>query len=248
MDKLLEKVNIMEISIKRFNHRISCVEQAVDDIKSEVNDMKRLKASIEKVDKLKVQVETFFNNFSKKLDNLYTIVQENHQRNRKENLKNETYSKRFNILIHGLKEQDSNVWESREETEKTVHKFFYNALNIKNSENIKFADIHRMPKQSVLKNGKKIQRSIIIKLTNLFDKQLIYKSLKNLKLYNNELNLTSRLPGYIYVTDHLPIEMLQQKKKLLPLFNKANQEGKRTSWKVVADEYCLYIDGINVNV
>ena len=67
-------------------------------------------------------------------------------------------------------------------------------------------------------------------------------------MYNNELNLKLRLPGYIYVIDHLPIEMLQQKKKLLPLFNKARQEGKRASWKVVADEYCLYIDGINVNV
>ena len=73
MDKLLEKVNMMEISIKRFNDRISSVEQAVDDI-SEVYDMKRLKASIEEVDKIKVQVETFSNNFSKKLDNLYTIV------------------------------------------------------------------------------------------------------------------------------------------------------------------------------
>ena len=36
--------------------------------------------------------------------------------------------------------------------------------------------------------------------------------------------------------------MLQQKKKLLPLFNKARQKGKRVSWKVVADEYCFYID------
>ena len=126
--------------------------------------MKRLKASIEEVDKIKVQVETFSNNFSKKLDNLYTIVQENHQRNRKENLKNESYTKRFNILIHGLKERDSNVWEIREKTEKIVREFFHNALNIKNSENIKFADIHHMPKQPVLKNGKKIQRPIIVKL------------------------------------------------------------------------------------
>ena len=151
-------------------------------------------------------------------------------------------------MIHGLKEQDSNVWETREKTEKTVREFFHNALNINNSDNIKFTDIHRMPKQPVLKNGKKIQRPIIVKLTYLFDKQLIYKSLKNLKLYNNELNLKPRFPGYIYVTDHLPIEMLQQKNKLLLLFNKARQEGKRTSWKVVADEYRLYIDGINVNV
>ena len=67
-------------------------------------------------------------------------------------------------------------------------------------------------------------------------------------MYNNELNLKPRLSGYIHATDHLPIEMLQQKKKLLPLFNKARQEGKRASCKVVADEYRLYIDEINVNV
>ena len=157
MNELLEKVNIMEISIKRFNDRISSVEQAVDDIKSEVNDMKCLKAFIEEVDKLKFQIEMFSNNFGKKLDNLYTIIQENQQRNRKENLKNEEYSKRFNILIYGLKEQDSSIWETREKTEKTVREFFHNALNIKNSENIKFADIYHMPKQLVLKNGKKIQ-------------------------------------------------------------------------------------------
>ena len=77
MDELLENVNIMKITIKRFNNRISSVEQAVDDIKSEVNDMKHLKASVEEVDKLKVQIETFSNNFGKKFDNLYTIIQEN---------------------------------------------------------------------------------------------------------------------------------------------------------------------------
>ena len=193
MDELLEKVNIMEISIKRFNNRISPVEQAVNDIKSEVNDMKRLKASIEEVDKLKVQIETFSNNFGKKFNNLYTFVQENQQLNGRKNLKNEAYSKSFNILIHGLKEHNSSVWETRENQSNSASTFFHNALSIKNSENIKFADIHRMPQHPVQKNGKKIQRPIIIKLTNLFDKQLIYKSLKNLKLYNNKLNLKTRL-------------------------------------------------------
>ena len=77
MDELLDKVNIMENSIKRFKDRISSEEQAVHDIESEVNAMKRVKASIEEVDKIKVQVETFSNNFSKKLDNLYTFVQKN---------------------------------------------------------------------------------------------------------------------------------------------------------------------------
>ena len=87
MDELLEKVNIMEISIKRFNDRISSVEQAVNDIKSEVNDMKCLKVSIEEADKLKALIETFSNNFGKKLDSLYTFVQENQQLNRRENQK-----------------------------------------------------------------------------------------------------------------------------------------------------------------
>ena len=66
MNELLQKVNMMEISIKRFNDRISSVEQAVDDTKSEVNDMKLLEVSIEEIDKIKVQVETFPNNFSKR--------------------------------------------------------------------------------------------------------------------------------------------------------------------------------------
>ena len=74
IDELLEKVNIIEISIKRFNDKISSVEQAINDIKSEVNDMKGLKASIEEDDKLKVQIETFSNNFGKKLNDLYTFV------------------------------------------------------------------------------------------------------------------------------------------------------------------------------
>ena len=54
---------------------------------------------------------------------------------------------------------------------KAVVNFFIMHLTLRI--NIKFADIHRMPKQPVLKNGKKIQRPIIIKLTHLFDKQLI---------------------------------------------------------------------------
>ena len=84
---------------------------------------------------------------------------------------------------------------------KIVREFFHNALSI-NSKNIKFADIHRIPQHPVQTNAKKIQRPTIIKLTNLFDKQLIYKSLKNLKLYNNKWNLKPRFPGYIFLTDH----------------------------------------------
>ena len=124
--------------------------------------MKRVKASIEDVDILKVQVETLPNNFGKKLGNLYIFVQENQQLYRNENLKNELYSKRFNILIHGQKEHNSHVWEAKERTKNIVHEFFQNALCIKNSETIKFADIHRLP-LPLLRNSKKIQGPTITK-------------------------------------------------------------------------------------
>ena len=44
-----------------------------------MNKMKHVKASTEEVHKPKVQFDTFSNNFGKKLDNLYTFVQENQQ-------------------------------------------------------------------------------------------------------------------------------------------------------------------------
>ena len=45
--------------------------------------------------------------------------------------------------------------ETRERTEIVVRKFFHNALSIKNSENIKFADIHCMPQPLYKKMVKK---------------------------------------------------------------------------------------------
>ena len=36
-----------------------------------------------------------------------------------------------------------------------------------------------------------------------------------------------------------------QKKRLLPLHKKARQEGKKATWKIMGDEYQLYIDGVD---
>ena len=39
-----------------------------------------------------------------------------------------------------------------------------------------------------------------------------------------------------------------QKKRLLPLFQKAKQEGKKAIWKLAGDEYELYVDGVKTVV
>ena len=90
--------------------------------------------------------------------------------NNKITLKNETYSKRFNVLIHGIKEKSGNVWETKEETAKLENDFLSNALLIEYPDAIKLADIHTLPQHPVVRNNRKVVRPIIIKLTNSFDK------------------------------------------------------------------------------
>ena len=77
---------------------------------------------------------------------------------------NELYSKKFNLLIYGIKENEQNVWETKADPEKLVYDFMRDALLLKNPKTIKFADIHRLLQHSVFKSGDgKATRPIIIK-------------------------------------------------------------------------------------
>ena len=80
-------------------------------------------------------------------------------------------------------------------------------------------------------------------MTNAFGKQLILNNLKRLKEYNETLNLEPKNPGYVYMTKHLPHELQMQKKRLIPIFRKAKEEGKKTAWKIIDGDYQLYIEG-----
>ena len=84
-------------------------------------------------------------------------------------LMKESYSKRFNILIHGLAEDESTVWEKRETTLQIFKKFLRKGLKIK-PEEIPIADIHRLPQRPVLRNGLRKCRPIIVKLTTAINK------------------------------------------------------------------------------
>ena len=67
------------------------------------------------------------------------------------------------------------------------------------------ADVHRLPQHNITKNGVHITRSIIVKLTSYSDKNLIMRSLKNLKPYNEERKRKfGNNTKSIYVTEHLP--------------------------------------------
>lgn len=160
-------------------------------------------------------------------------------------LAKEVYDKRFNILVHGIDENKENVWETRWDSETKFRNFLKIGLKIPNTHEVAIVDVHRLPQHSISKHGKRIVRPIIAKLTSYSDKNLIMRSLKNLKTYNEERKTElGDSANYVYVTEHLPRELQQQKKQLLPAFKKARAEGKRAVLKIEKATYVLYIDNI----
>ena len=79
---------------------------------------------------------------------------------------------------------------------------------------------------------------------DIFNKQNFVKNLKHLKEYNEKRPPTTK---YVYATEHLPIELQRQKKKLIPLYKKAKEENKKTVLKIVDCEYCLFVDDVRVH-
>ena len=92
------------------------------------------------------------------------------------------YSKRQNLIIHGIPATDLN--EDKTQSLQKVKFFLKNQLKI--DREILIVDAHRL-KSMKMNDTKRNTRSttkdnpIIIRLSNLFDKDLIIKSLKELK-------------------------------------------------------------------
>ena len=105
------------------------------------------------------------------------------------------------------------------------------------------ADVHRLPQHLITRDGKRVTRPIICKLTSFADKNLIMSSLKNLKQYNARRQISMKDNfKYTFVTEHLPVALQQQKKRLLPIFKNAKAQGKRAVLRIQGTEYCLYIN------
>ena len=129
----------------------------------------------------------------------------------------ECYDKRLNILIHGIQEDNNNVWEKREKTIKKFQDFLKNGLKI-NPNEINLSDIYRLPQQPITKNGRPVHRPIIVKLLTIHNKNLIFKSAKNLGQYNAMRKESGSTNLNTYITNHLPAKFQEQQKLLLPYY------------------------------
>ena len=98
----------------------------------------------------------------------------------------DSYEKRLNILIHGKPEIRESAWEAPTQTLGHIHNFMEDGFKISDPMTIQLADYHRLPQTPVYKNGNRVNRPIILKLTNAADKRRIFNDVKNLKSYNEK--------------------------------------------------------------
>ena len=146
-----------------------------------------------------------------------------------------------------LVEDESVVWEKREETEAILNKFLTEALQL-NPEQLKLTDLHRLPQHPIYKDKVKINCPIIFKVASVFDKHTIMTRLKMLKDYNERQQESCPTAPKVYVSEHLPKEMYEQKKLLMPHFKDARKMKLKTTWMVQNEEYCLFVDDKKVNI
>jgi len=151
--------------------RCDSIEAAIDT-KVDASEVETLRQQCDeqeqKISELSFQFKAYFENV------------------KREQLSRDAYSKRFNFLIHGLEETSNNDWETRKQTDVIFRKFLSERLKIDNPKDFpKDFPLHRLPQHPIKsKQGTKINRPIIFKVGNNYDKQYIMKRLKYLKTYN----------------------------------------------------------------
>ena len=138
------------------------------------------------------------------------------------------------------------AWETRQETLKIIHQFMRKGLKIENPSRFEFADYHRLPQRPLYKNRQKVDRPVIIKLTNAADKHEIFAHLRNLKSHNAARKVLNYKVQY--VTQHLPKLFQEERKQLMLFLKSARLQKKTTQWRAEQGHYVLYMNNKKVNL
>ena len=229
VDKTIEKI---DTKLDRINARIDELELKLEKKCEEIEEKLTLKANLKTVDGLQERIR-FLEKF--KDDHEKTLIMQ------------ESYDKRLNILIHGIEEDNDNVWEKRESTIEKFKNFLTNGLKIDDPDDVKFVDIHRLPQHPIKKFGKNSHRAIIVKLLTTGEKKLIFRNVKHLKEFNAKRRIDGELTPYVFVTEHLPQKFQAQRKLLLPAYKEAKKNKQKTLWKAINGNYNLFIDDKQIN-
>ena len=108
---------------------------------------------------ISTKIETDFNAKFEKLDEKklveaekYDALKQRVAKLERDRIMRESYDKRLNVLIHGLKETER---ESKQQSKIIFEAFLKEALNLEH-DSIKTIDLHRLPQRAVKKADKKV--------------------------------------------------------------------------------------------
>ena len=109
-------------------------------------------------------------------------LQEYKDKTEKAAIMQDSYNKRLNFLVNGLEEATDTSWETHNQTLDKCNWFFSKALDL-DPESIQIIDIQRLPQWPLFRNGGKVNRPIIVKLTlTRLTSRVYVVSLKSCKL------------------------------------------------------------------
>ena len=99
LNKIEEKISNIDSKIDVISERLNLLEVKFENKSKEVDTILDIKADIELIKQLNQKIISF---------------EEFQLNNEKALLMKESYDKRLNILIHGIQEDNNNVWEKRQ--------------------------------------------------------------------------------------------------------------------------------------
>ena len=163
MDNVADRLSNVEVSVATLKSSLSLIEDKFEDRckKTEKNiddkvtyvDLNEIIGRVNDLEQYSLHCDCKLENLTQKLSDFMHSINMKEQKNESNRIMQELYSKRLNLLIDGLKENEMNEFESRKETYALFTRFLREALGL-GPDSIQLADIHRLPQHTIFKNGK----------------------------------------------------------------------------------------------
>ena len=218
--------------VKGINDRIDAlsldVNSRIDRVESDVSDQKlKVAENTDRIDGFEATVTA-----------QGEIIEALQSKLKKEKSLADLRSRMNNLLLFG--DDDDNPDEEPSESIERIRNFLKNVLKLPNADSIMIDDGHRLRLRKKATRTSRPKGPLIFRVVSAIDRKLIFNRARDcLGAYNTEKGTN------YYVKRHLPKHMQDQKKKLLPTFNKAKRAKKEAKFQINFDtgDYELYIDG-----
>ena len=204
LDTKLAQLDSIQHNVSKLNGRLDTIDQKISDMESKIRDIERSRdfdtQSVSDLSKQQRELDSLINKMKK--------YEQDHQQN-ESSLKDEIQdlkcrSMRDNLLFHRLPE------EKDENCEQIVLKAIEEKLKIANATtDIRIQRAHRIGEYNTAKT-----RPIVVKFAFYPDRERVRQAARQVK------------DSSIGVSEQFPKEVMETRRKLIPIMLKAREEGK----------------------